>query len=580
MHGLLFRGVFLVAFATLLLEVALIRVLSFTIWYHFAYVVIATSLLGYGASGSLVSVYPRIGARDLSATLGRCSLLAAATSAGVLALISLLPFDPMEVTRSPTQGLLFLGYQVAVILPFFFSGLAISLALRAVPERVDRLYFWDLCGAGLGCAMAIFLMNAISPPGAVLIASAGFASAAVLFRPDRRLVSLGLTAALIVGAISGARIPFTPAASKHLIPQFRFWEPTFTRWTALFRTDLLEDRGAGPRIGQESEWGLSPTFPDRVRMPSRVINHDASASTWAYDLRSRPTLDFLDHHIISLPYLVTAPNPHVLVIGVGGGRDVIAAIQYEASHVTGVELDPVTIDLIRDHLGDVSNGFFRDPKISLVAGEGRHFAKTANDRFDLIQLTGVDTLSAEFSGAYVLAENYLYTVEAFHDFFDRLTPGGVLSFATGNLSPDQPRAAARIVSVAQQALRERGVNRPENHIAVIDSRKVYVAILIRTAPFPKTRCSDSKTAPGSSDSSPWRSPGGEDTPCSMRLLRLREAHVRSCWRNFPSKSMLRRTIDRFSFASTAGVRCSTRGRSGRRRPRPSVSSCWCSFSSP
>ena len=83
-HRVLFRGVFLIAFATLLFEIALIRVLSFTIWYHFAYVVISTALLGYGASGTLVSVRPTIGTRNLRATLAACSLLAAVAVSGTL----------------------------------------------------------------------------------------------------------------------------------------------------------------------------------------------------------------------------------------------------------------------------------------------------------------------------------------------------------------------------------------------------------------------------------------------------------------------------------------------------------------
>jgi spermidine synthase len=77
--------------------------------------------------------------------------------------------------------------------------------------------------------------------------------------------------------------------------------------------------------------------------------------------------------------------------------------------------------------------------VRLVAGEGRHFVRTTQDQYDLIQLTGVDTLSAMNSGAYVLAENYLYTVEAFHDYLDHLAPGGILSFSTGNLNPGRPR---------------------------------------------------------------------------------------------------------------------------------------------
>jgi hypothetical protein len=118
----------------------------------------------------------------------------------------------------------------------------------------------------------------------------------------------------------------------------------------------------------------------------------------------------------------------------------------------------------------------------LIADEGRHFVRTTPARFDVIQITGVDTLSAEFSGSYVLAENYLYTVEAFRDYLTLLRPGGVLSIATGDESVEAPRAAGRMVSVAYEALRSIGVARPADHIAVIYGTFLD-EILIRTAPF-------------------------------------------------------------------------------------------------
>jgi hypothetical protein len=134
-------------------------------------------------------------------------------------------------------------------------------------------------------------------------------------------------------------------------------------------------------------------------------------------------------------------------------------------------------------MDDFFGGFFRTPEVTLVAGEGRHFIHMSDNKFDVIQLTGVDTLSAMNSGAYVLAESYLYTAEAFHDYLDHLAPGGVLSFAMGNLNASRPRAAGRLVSVAHTVLRERGVEDPENYIAAIDSRNLYAEILIRNEPF-------------------------------------------------------------------------------------------------
>jgi spermidine synthase len=481
----LFAGIFVVAFATLLFELSLIRVLSFTIWHHFGYVVISTALLGFGASGTFLAVRPAFGVEDLRATLVDCAWLSGAAVACLLGFVSLAPLHPMSILESPAQAALLVAYQVVAALPFFFSGLLVSLSLRIGAERVDRLYFCDLIGAGLGCICAVGLMNLLTPPGAALVAAAAFAAAGAVYAETgkTRLVSLGLLALFGIGSGFSDAVQFTPARSKEYSRQLALFdfEPYFTRWTALFRTDVLED--VNRTLVGRNLWGISKAAPPDTARPRFYISHDATAGAGIYDLRESHELDYLEYHILRFPYLVANPEPRVLVIGVGGGRDLITAMQSGASQVTGVELDPVAIELIRDRMNEIGDGFFRRPEIRLVAGEGRHFVKSSGQKFDVIQLTGVDTLSAMNSGAYVLAENYLYTVEAFHDYLDHLNPGGILSFAMGNADSDEPRAAGRIVSVAQRALRERGITRPERYIAAIGSRNLYAEVMIRTTPY-------------------------------------------------------------------------------------------------
>ena len=486
MSNSLFAAIFLVSFATLVFEISLIRVLSFTIWYHFAYVVISTALLGFGASGTLVALRPQIGARDLPRAVALCCLAASASVALTLGFVSAFPLEPTLILERPSQLALQLAYQLVAAVPFFFSGIAISLMLRCAAQQVGRLYFWDLVGAGLGCAGSVALMNWLSPPGAALLAGAVFASAAVRLAPARAMRAAGLALAIALVAASGfgSRIAFEPAHSKHLSMLFELKKmaPVLHRWTALFRTDLVRATEA-TEFTRADTWGISRNArPETIQNPWGYVVHDGTAGTPLYDLREG-RLEYFDEHVLSLPYWIANPHPRVLVIGVGGGRDVVAAVRYGASSVTGVELDPVTLDLIRDELADVHAGFFSRDDVVLIAGEGRHFVKSTQDRFDVIQLTGVDTLAATASGAYVLAENYLYTVEAFHDFLDRLRPGGVLSFGIGNWSPTAPQAAGRILDVARAALLERGVADPSRHVALVDSSFLFTELLVRNEPF-------------------------------------------------------------------------------------------------
>ncbi len=486
MTASIYRAVFLIAFATLLFEVTLTRILSFTIWYHFAYVIISTALLGYGAAGALLAVRSEIGRRDPMATIGLLAVCAGLSSGAAVGVISAFPFDPMQIFSSPRHASILLVYQLAVAVPFFFSGLAISLALRDAAEQVDRLYFWDLVGAGAAACIAVPLMNSLTPPGAALASTALFSAvgAACWRHSARRVAAIAAAGLLSFAALFASHIHFEPAASKHLALHIYMqkMKPVFSKWTALFRTDVVASDPTAFDFTNQDEWGISLASPEPIQPFWGFITHDASAGTSIYDLK-QGRLDFLDDHTQRMPYLVVPEAPNVLVIGVGGGRDVIAADRFGASQITGVELDPVTIDLLReDHFG-ISDDFFRQEHIRLVPGEGRHFVAANDDRFDLIQITAVDTLAAQSSGAYVLAENYLYTVEAFSEYLDHLTPGGLLCVTTGHLDDVNPKSSGRMVSVAREVLRRRGVTNPGDHIAVITSRTMFANVMVKPVAF-------------------------------------------------------------------------------------------------
>ncbi len=526
-YGLLFVGIFVVAFATLLFELTLIRVYSFTIWHHFAYVVISTSLLGFGASGSFLATRPGFGQNGLRRALSICALISAVSVAFVLGFTSLVPLHPMSILSESGQALRFVAYQIVSAIPFFFSGLLVSLILRAGAERVDRVYFWDLLGAGLGCAAAVGLMNLLTPPGAAIFAGVAFAVAAAILAPLPALRGIAIAAVVVLaaGSLVADRIPFTPARTKHLSLQTKIqgFEPYFTEWTALFRTDIVIE-GSQRRPNPAALWppGLSRSAPEGMESPSLFVSHDATASTGIFDLQKNPRLEHLDWHILSLPYLVVNPDPSVLVIGVGGGRDMIAAIQYGASKVTGAELDPVTVDQVTNHVDELG-GFFKKDRVNLVASEGRHFVRSSGEMFDMLQITGVDTLSAMNSGAYVLAENYLYTADAIHDYFDHMKPGGMLCFAMANLNSNQPLSAGRMVLIAQQVLRDRGVEHPEDHIAVIDSRSLYAELMIRNRPFTPEEVDRLAKRSAELDFQPLLLPGRVGHPVFMKLATLQGA---------------------------------------------------------
>ncbi len=497
-----FLGVLFISMAVLLLQIALTRIFSFTLWYHFAYVTISIALLGYGASGSVLAAFPGIAG---SSPIRRLPMLALACSVSVivsLILCAIIPFHPFRIHHDPAlQVPSMLAYYAAVALPFFLAGLCISTALKTFSHRVGRFYFFDLFGAGLGCLIVVFAINVLSTPGAVILAAVLMSVGGLFFAVADRKASVGLLAASLIvlggaGAVVVKQLDFNPAPEKFLAmvkiqPNARFLSHN---WSAIFRTDVFAfpDEEA-TRTGSYAGWGISPKWKPFAaeRAPKlRCMTHDgdAGAIIYNFDGTDLSTLEMVDHHVLTAPYLLVE-NPDVFVIGVGGGTDIVNAIKNGARHVTGVELDAYTVDTVKHAQADFAGHIYDRPDVTMIVGEGRSTLRHSNKLYDVIQLSGVDTLAAlGTGGAYILSESYLYTVEAITEFLNHLTPNGVLSIMVADFSgPDTgfPRQTIRQLSLFIEALARRGVEDPENHIIVMASAEgvPQVEMLLRKRPF-------------------------------------------------------------------------------------------------
>jgi spermidine synthase len=134
------------------------------------------------------------------------------------------------------------------------------------------------------------------------------------------------------------------------------------------------------------------------------------------------------------------------VIGLGGGADVLNALRSGARSVVGVEINPMTVHAGRELFRDFNGDLLNRPGVEAVVAEGRSFLRSRHERFDLIEINSVDTLSALSSGAYVLSESFLYTVDAVADYLEHLSPRGLFAMAVGDLQSDRqpPRHTLRL----------------------------------------------------------------------------------------------------------------------------------------
>ena len=365
-----------------------------------------------------------------------------------------------------------------VFVPFLLAGAAIGLALSRFASNVNRLYSVDLLGSALGGALSVWLVAHLGSGETALFAGAlGVAAGAVFaLGADRGTRRIAVPAAVVAGvlivglAMSLIRFPIPVAPGKELAaPDMA--DGLVRLFSATAEVEVAPEKRVFPMVG--GDFGAL----DGRLVNGRLVGQDGTAPTLL--IENAATLDafpFLDDSQTSSGYVArgadTAEPPSVLVIGVGGGIDVMIALKHGARHVTAVEINRAMIDMVTTRFGDYLGGLF-DPagrlgdRVDLHHADGRSYVRSSPDRFDLIQMSGVDSFTALSSGAYTLSEAYLYTVEAVKDLYERLEPNGFLNISRfAFVRPRKPRETLRLANIAYTALSELGVEDPASQIAV------------------------------------------------------------------------------------------------------------------
>lgn len=464
-HSALYVGLFLISVATLLLEVALTRILSVVQWHHFAFMVISIAFLGFGASGTILSVFPDLLKRNIHGLLTLLAGLFSVTTVGSFALTNRIPFDQFTIIWDRVQVLYLAIYYLAMAIPFMVSGLCIALLLTRMAERVGRLYFFNLIGSGVGCLVVVFLFWILDGPRVIVFAALLGALAALAFSwglPKKVIIiSGGLMAILILLEFHPGpflEINITPYKDLPTFLRFPKTEVLMTRWNSFSRVDVIK----GPTIRYAP--GLSYQY-QKLLPPQLGITTDGGGLTaitnYEGDLANLEFTDFLPS---ALAYRLRH-HAKVLNIGVGGGLGVLTALYHGASSVIGVEVNPIVVDILRNRYRKYAGDVFRSQKVKLVVDEGRSFLRRTGEKFDVIQIYLLDSYG--IAGAFGLSENYLYTVEAFEDYYGHLSPQGMLSITLWLSLP--PRDMLRLCSLALTALENLGVEDPHDHITLIRS---------------------------------------------------------------------------------------------------------------
>ena len=447
-----FAGIFLVSAATLLLELALTRTLAVALWYHFSFLVISTALLGFGVSGVILSLWTGLRERvHLDKALAVLSLAFGLTTILSYWLMQRIPFDPFGQIFHWSQFLFMPLYYLNLVVPFFFSGLVIALLFSHRSSEVNRLYAADLVGAGIGCAAITVVMPVFGGSGSVLMAALlGFLAATVFGWSQARgfaLTGTVLALCMLPIAFLGDRlIPISIATTKKHTLQPANAKPIYTAWSALSRVDVF-NLPAAPEQGRPGA-GFS------------IIVDGGFAGTEVPDLSSgaRNYLTHTDDFQNAGLLYAGKPHPKVLIIGSGAGREVLEGLNFGASSITAVEINPVINKIVTQSLRAYWGGLFEQPEVHLVTEDGRSFVRRSHETYDAI--ISVQTMSdaALLSGAMNLSETYILTREAFGDFYDHLAPDGVLMMTRPKYQ------IPKLITTTREMFEEHGLRDVANHI--------------------------------------------------------------------------------------------------------------------
>jgi hypothetical protein len=463
-----YAGIFLLCLGTLLLELSLTRVMSVALWYHFGFLVISTALLGFGASGVALALWRRLREEiPLDRTLAVLSLLFGVLAVVCFWVLQRIPFDPFNLLNDPRQFWLMPLYFLTVALPFFCAGLALALLFTRGSAVVNRLYAFDLLGAGVGCAAIALVMPRFGGAGSVVIAAAiSLVAAAVFGWQEARWVALA-AATLAVGAVvlaffANTLLPISITPNKRSAPG----TPTFSEWNTFSRIDFFE----------------TPPNPTRPYNRFVFVFDAGTAFTGMRDLRPdfRTVAAQMTEPLAfdsQVAYLGRT-KPSVLIIGSGSGSQVLDAVQYGAGPITAIEVNPIINDVITSpEFKDRWGGLFDEPNVKLVTAEGRSFVRRSRERYDAIVSVHTISNSAIASGALSLTENYVLTREAFEDYLDHLTPDGVIYFTRPQ------NQIARLIATGREVLEAHGVTDFRPHFYAFGGRPDADPAKARTSTF-------------------------------------------------------------------------------------------------
>jgi hypothetical protein len=446
-------AVTLMSITLLALELVWTRLFSAEFFYTFAFLTLSLAVLGLGLGGLAIRLFPFLNRQGSPGVFLSLAGLMAFTGPPVVFRLEL---DFPMLLSSWIMMSKFLLVLFLLSSSFFLAGMALALIFKTNHEEIPRLYMSDLTGAGIGVLFAILMMNGFGTPVAAFLIAIPILLASILIsRGPMKLVPGVLI--IIAAALSSQGVSLLEPEREERAPVI------YKHWDAMAKIKVYDFEG--------QYRGLNI---DNVAN-SPVIPFDWDWETFRADTTGGWNID--------VGYLVSMfDSCTFLSLGAGAGSDVLQALDKGASEIHAVEVNPhinrmmiegdpsgyisndsTVVDSTGNAitLAEYSGHIYRDHRVKVVSEDARTYVRRYKNKFDIIYSLSSNTWAALGSGSFALAENYLFTTEAFRDYWEALSENGFLSMEHQMYMP-------RLVSELMHALEELGVENVKSHFAVYD----------------------------------------------------------------------------------------------------------------
>jgi len=470
----------LISASALAYEILLARLFAIIQWHHFAYMIISLALLGYGISGTFLSLF----AKQLKKYYTQVFIinivlfgLALLTS---YLLAQQIPFNAEEILWDWHQLPWLFTQYLLLMLPFFFVATAIGLSMMVMGTNISRIYAADMIGAGMGSAAVIALLFYLMPNKVLQVLSAVALTSALIAWLELRLPRRKSALALIIVVALPLVVPshwmeLTISPYKGLQQLLRIDGTRIIRTLSspLGMIDVVESTIIPLRHAPGLSLNATTEPP-----PQLAVFTDADNMTVINKATpNKEQLIYFDQQTSAAPYHLSNVK-RVLILGAGTGNDVLQALYHNVPSIDAVELNPQVADLVTEDFANYAGHIYQQPQVKLHIAEARGYVASNQDQYDVIQIALLDAFGASSAGLYALSESYLYTVEAFEDYINHLTPDGLLSITRWVKLP--PRDSLKMFATALQALKQMEIAHPENHLLLIRSWQTATLLVKKT----------------------------------------------------------------------------------------------------